>query len=143
MTLAEIKAQRAAKANGTVSTPSNKEVNTNNVLEGLEVLSQSTFKVVLHLDSMERVKAFRLKKQGLILSIVKQGFIIEGLTEGVFIDTDSITDFSITFKAEKELKEYVDSLTTINLADYNKPVAKLWNNSNNFDIELSKPYELV
>ena len=143
MTLAEIKAQRAAKANGTVSTPSNKEVNTTNLLEGLEVLSNPTFKVVLHLDSMERVKAFRLKKQGLTLSIVKQGFIIEGLTEGVFIDTDSITDFSVTFKAEKELKEYVDSLTTVNLADYNKPVAKLWNNSTNFDIELSKPYELV
>jgi hypothetical protein len=143
MTLAEIKAQREAKkATNTVTATNNNTVNVD-LLSSLEVLANPTFKVVLHLDSMERIKAFRLKRQGLTLSVVKQGFIVEGLTEGTYIDTESITDFSMTFKTEKELKEYVDSLTTINLADFNKPVAKMWNGSSNFDIELTKPYELV
>ena len=146
MTLAEIKAQRAAKAatnNNAVT--SNNAVNSD-LLEGLDVLQDKTFKVIFHLDSMERVKAFRLKKQGLTLTVKPIGFVIEGITEdtqGVWIDTDSIKDYLISFKDDKECKAFIDSLHTVNLSDYNKPVAKLWNGSNNFDIELTKPYELV
>lgn len=143
MTLAEIKAQRAAKAatNNNVVT-SNNAVNSD-LLEGLEVLSTPSMKVVLHLDSMERIKAFRLKQQGLTLSVIKQGFVIEGLRDGVYIDTESIEDFSITFKTEKELNSYLDTLPVVTFNDYNKPTVKMWNNSKTFDIELTKPYKLV
>lgn len=142
-TLAEIKAQRAAKAaSNNNAVTSNNAVNSD-LLEGLEVLSTPSMKVVLHLDSMERIKAFRLKQQGLTLSIIKQGFVIEGLTEGVYIDTESINDFSITFKSEKELNEYLDTLTVITFNDYNKPTVNMWSNGKTFDIELTKPYKLV
>ncbi len=145
MTLAEIKAQREAKkATNTVSTTNN-TVNTD-LLQGLDILQDVIFKVIFHLDNMGRLKCFRLKKQGLTLTVKPIGLIIEGITEetqGQWIDVDSIKDYSKTFANEKDYKTFIDSLFTVNLADFNKPVAKMWNGSSNFDIELTKPYELV
>lgn len=146
-TLAEIKAQRAAKA-----ATNNNAVTTNNavnadLLEGLDVLQDNVFRVILHLDSVGRVKAFRLRQLADNSIVVKPiGFVIEGInedTKGQWINTESVKDFSISFENDKAFKEFYDSLTIINLSDYAKPTVKLWNSSNNFDIELTKTYKLL